>query len=172
MFRKSLLALVACGVISASGGCAPRPAAVPDTTAEQAKLQADALVWFEHYAKADADGMANLYAEDALLMPPGAAPVKSRPGIRAFLGEDASKSKAAGISLKNGSITGTGVHGDLGWISGTYTVVDAAGATIDSGSYLSVHRLTGGAWLYLRDIWNSDRTQPPPPPASSAPGKE
>jgi ketosteroid isomerase-like protein len=172
MFRKPLLVFAVFGAIAAAGGCAQRPEApqVPDTAADEAKLKSDALIWFEHYANADADGMANLYAEDALLMPPGAPAVTGRPGIRTFLGDDAAKSKAAGISLKNGSVTGMGVAGDTGWISGTYSVVDASGATIDSGSYLSVHRRTNGAWLYIRDIWNSDR--PPAPSAPTASGRE
>jgi ketosteroid isomerase-like protein len=169
MFRPRLLAFAVLGMIAAAGGCAQTPPP-PDTAADEAKLKADALVWFELYAKADADGMANLYAEDALLMPPGAPAVTGRPGIKTFLGADAARSKAAGISLKNGSVTGAGVNGDTGWISGTYTVVDGSGATIDSGSYLSVHRRTGGSWPYIRDIWNSDR--PPAPPAPAAEDKQ
>lgn len=164
MFRKPLIIFAVFAVIAAAAGCAQTPPPA-DTAADQTKLQSDALIWFEHYAKADGDGMANLYAEDAL--PPGTPAVTGRPGIRTFLGEDAAKSKAAGISLKNGSVTGTGVSGDSGWISGTYTVVDASGGTIDSGSYLSVHRRTNGAWLYIRDIWNSDRPPAPPVPAAS-----
>ncbi len=162
MFKRSLLAMTVIGVIAASVGCAQAPPPAPDTAADQAQLQADALIWFDHYANADADGLANLYAEDALLMPPGAAAVTGRAGIRTFLGEDAAKSKAAGISLKPGEVTGLGVDGDTGWVSGTYTVVDASGATIDSGSYLSVHRRANGAWPYIRDIWNSDRPVPAP----------
>ena len=167
MFRKPLIVVAIVGVIAASGGCAQTPPAAPDTAADEAKLQADALIWFEHYANVDADGMANLYAEDALLMPPGAPAARGRSGIKTFLGEDAAKSKGAGISLKNGAVTGTGINGDTGWISGTYTVVDASGATIDSGSYLSVHRRANGSWPYIRDIWNSDR-----PPASAAPAPQ
>jgi hypothetical protein len=41
-------------------------------------------------------------------------------------------------------------------------VVDSSGATLDTGSYLSVHHRTNGAWLYIRDIWNSDRPAAPP----------
>ena len=164
--KKPLITLVLIGGMAAAIGCAQTPPP-SDTTADQAKLQSDALIWFEHYAKADADGMANLYAEDALLMPPGAPAAMGRAGIKTYLGEDAAKAKAAGISIKNGSVTGTGVNGDSGWISGTYTVADASGKTIDSGSYLSVHRRTGGAWLYIRDIWNSDRPAPPAQPASA-----
>jgi len=167
MFRTPLVVLAFVGVTAASAGCAPAPPPAPDTAADEAQLQADALAWFEHYANADADGMANLYAEDALLMPPGAPAVTGRDGIRTFLGGDAASSKAAGISLKNGSVTGVGVSGDIGWMSGTYTVVDATGATIDGGSYLSVHRRSNGSWPYIRDIWNSDR-----PPAAAAPAAQ
>jgi ketosteroid isomerase-like protein len=147
-----------------SGGCATSSPA-RDTEADKAKLQADATSWFDFYAKADGAGMASLYAEDAVLMPPGALAVTGRAGIGMYLGEDAAKTKAAGLSLKNGTVTGVDVSGDTGWISGTYMVVDASGATVDGGSYLSVHHLTNGAWLYVRDIWNSDRAPAPAPPA-------
>jgi ketosteroid isomerase-like protein len=168
MFRKPFLAFAILWVIAAAAGCAQTPTQA--TSADEAKLKSGALSWFEYYAKADADGMANLYAENAVLMPPGAPAVTGRPGIKMFLGDDATKSKAAGISVKNSSVTGSGVNGDTGWISGTYAIVDGSGTTIDSGSYLSVHRLTNGTWLYIRDIWNSDRA--PAPPASAAENKK
>ena len=168
MQMRNVSAYAVIALIAVAAACAPAPAPAPaappqDMAADEAKLKTDALIWFEHYANVNADGMANLYAEDALLMPPGAAAVTGRAGIKAFLGEDAAKSKAAGISLKNGSVTGAAVSGDMGWISGNYTVVDAKGAVLDSGSYLSVHHRTNGQWLYIRDTWNSDR--PPAPPA-------
>jgi ketosteroid isomerase-like protein len=40
--------------------------------------------------------MANLYAEDALLMPPGAPAVTGRAGIKAFLGDDARRRRPQG----------------------------------------------------------------------------
>jgi ketosteroid isomerase-like protein len=166
MSRTPLLAFVFVGAIAAASGCAQTSTAPADTSADKAKLEADSLVWFEHFANADADALANLYAEDAVLMPPGAAAVTGRPAIRTFLGELAAGTKAAGVVLKNGSST-SGVDGDTGWISGDYTAVDKSGATVDSGSYLSVHRRAGGSWLYIRDTWNSDR---PPAPAPAASG--
>lgn len=170
MFRRPQLALIVLifSIVATAVSCgqATQAPTSAEIAVEVAKLQTDALIWFEHYATADAEAMANLYAEDALLMPPGAPAVTGRAGIKTFLGDDAAKSKAGGISLKNASVTGSGVSGDVGWISGTYIVVDAKGATLDSGSYLSVHRKTNGAWLYIRDIWNSDR---PPAPAAPAP---
>ena len=161
MTLQSVGAMAIAGLLACAGCTAAPPA--QDIEADKAKLQADATSWFGFYAKADGEGMANLYAEDALLMPPGAAAVTGRAAIKTFLGDDAAKSKAAGISLRNGSVTGAGVSGDLGWVSGNYTVVDAKGAVLDSGNYLSVHQRTNGQWLYVRDTWNSDR--PPAPPA-------
>lgn len=170
MSRRFPNALSLSLMIAALTACAAQPTA-QDTAAEEAKLRADALIWFEHYAKADADGMANLYAEDALLMPPGAPAVTGRPAIRTFLGDEATKSKAAGISLKNNTVTGSGISGDLGWISGSYEVVDAAGTVIDTGSYLSVHKRQNGRWPYIRDIWNSDRPPAPVPTPTESPAK-
>jgi ketosteroid isomerase-like protein len=164
MLRRLSIGLVTLVCVGGLAACdqKPAPPAPADTAAHKAKLESDALSWFEHYAEADGEAMANLYAEDALLMPPGAPAVTGRAGIKTFLADDAAKSKAAGISLKNASVTGSGINGDLGWISGTYVVLDKSGATIDSGSYLSVHKRSGGSWPYIRDIWNSDR--PPAPP--------
>ena len=112
MLRKLSFALAILAVISVSVGCAQKPAAQPDTAAAQpdpaadkARMEADALAWFDHYAKADGEAMGNLYAEDALLMPPGAPAVTGRAAIKTFLGEDAAKTKAAGLSLKNASGT-------------------------------------------------------------------
>ena len=161
MSRRHWLALSMLVAITAAGLGARMAAAAPDAAGELDRLKAESLVWFDFYGKADGAGMANLYAEDALLMPPGAPAVAGRPAIQAFLGADAAATKAAGLAIRNGEVTGAGIDGDTGWISGSYTVVDASGATIDSGSYLSVHRRIDGKWLYIRDTWNSDR--PPAP---------
>ena len=157
-YAWSILAIVTAVAAAACTTAAP-PA--QDVEADRAKMQAEALTWFDLYSKADGEGMANLYAEDALLMPPGAPAVTGRAAIRTFLGDDAAKTKAAGLSLKNGTVTGADVTGDVGWISGNYTVVDGSGAAVDSGNYLSVHKRTNGQWLNIRDTWNSDR--PPAP---------
>lgn len=153
-----ILAMVALVVTAACTATAP-PA--QDVAADKVKLLADADSWFGFYAKTDGDGMANLYAEDALLMPPGAPAATGRAAIKAFLGDDSAKAKAAGVSIKN-ETTGADVSGDMGWVSGKYSIVDGAGMAVDSGSYLSVHKRTNGQWLYIRDTWNSDR--PPAKP--------
>lgn len=165
MFKRLLLTVFAVAVTTA---CAASPQAVVDTAADEAKIRADGLAWFDHYNMGDADGVANLYADDALLMPPNAPMATGRSAIRAFIAGDTAASKAAGIALKNASVTGVSITGDSAWLSGTYAVTDAGGQTIDTGKYLSVHRRTNGAWLYVRDIWNSDQAPAPPAPPTSA----
>ena len=131
-------------------GCTPAAPPARDVAADKAKMQADATSWFDYLAKGDPDGMANLYAEDALLLPPGVPAISGRAAIRMFLANEVGTMKSAGLAIKNGTVTGVDVAGDMGWIS---------------GNYLSVHKLTNGQWLYVRDTWNSDR--PPAPPAPS-----
>jgi ketosteroid isomerase-like protein len=169
MLRNLSLALAALGIIAT--GCAKIPAP-QDAAADKTKLEADALSWFDYFAKADSDGISNLYAEDALVMQPGGPAVTGRPAIKTLFGAMSAGVKAAGVSLKQGSVTGSEVNGDLGWISGTYTVQDSTGTTLDSGSYMSVHHRTNGSWLYIRDIWNSDRPAAPAAPAKSASKKK
>ena len=160
--KRVLLLVVVLGAFTA---CAPAPApVVVDTAAEEIKLKADALSWFEFYNKGDADGVANLYAENALLMPPNAATATGRAAIRAFIASDIAATKAGGLTLRADSVTGVGVNGDSGWVSGTFVVLDATGKTIDTGKYLSVHKKSNGAWPYTHDIWNMDSPLPAPPP--------
>ncbi|HYR53078.1 MAG TPA: DUF4440 domain-containing protein [Candidatus Dormibacteraeota bacterium] len=169
MSRKLLLVFAVIGVIAA--GCAQTPPP-QDVAADKAKLQTDALSWFDHFANADSEGLANLYAEDAIVMPPNMPAVSGRPAIKSMFAAQAIAIKGAGMSVKPGTVNGSDVSGDLGWISGTYTLQDSTGMTIDSGNYMSVHHRTNGVWLYTRDTWNSDRPATPAMPAKHMSAKK
>lgn len=116
----------------------------------------------------DVEKMVALYEEDSVLMPPHASVAQGHAAIRVFLNADTAGAKAAGVKIVPGMST-AGVSGDTGWESGSYTVTDASGATVDSGSYLSVSHKLNGKWLYHRDTWNSDRAVPAPAPAPAKP---
>ena len=62
--------------------------------------------------------------------------------------------------------------GDLAFDSGSYDVKNAAGAVVDSGSYIGVYQKRQGKWGYIRDIWNSDRPPAPAPAAAPAPAPD
>lgn len=165
MFKRFLLVLIATFAIAA---CAqpPAPPVIPDTSADEAKLKADITKWMDDFNAGNADGLASQYAEDAVLMPPNAPVATGRAAIRAALAAEAAGVKAGSLTMKSTATTGVGVSGDLAWMSGTYAVTDAKATAVDVGKYLSVHKRTNGAWLYIRDTWNSDNPPPPPPPAA------
>jgi uncharacterized protein (TIGR02246 family) len=157
--------VLAIGTVVALNACAPTAPPAADTAADEAALKAATLTWLEAYNAGDVEKMVALYAEDAVLMPPHAPVANGHAAIRAFLNADTAGAKAAGIKLVPGTST-AGVADDTGWESGTYIAKDASGATVDSGSYLSVSHKSNGKWLYHRDTYNSDRPLPPPAPTS------
>jgi uncharacterized protein (TIGR02246 family) len=158
---KSRLLVLALGTVLVSGCTGPAPASV-DTTADETALKEITQTWMKSYNAGDADTIAPLYAEDAVLMPPHAPVARGRAAIREFIAKDSAGAKSAGVKLVPGAET-VGVSGDWGWNSGSYTIQDGSGKTLDSGSYLSVSHKVDGRWLYVRDTYNSD--QPPPSPA-------
>jgi len=159
MTNKLLVLALGASLMS---GCASQSPAPVDTTADQAALKEITVTWFNAYNGGDANTAAGLYAEDAVLMPPHASVVRDRAAIRAFLAKDSTDAKSAGLKLVNGVETAD-VNGDWGWNSGSYTIQDGSGQSVDSGSYLSVSHKVNGKWLYVRDIYNSDRPLPTPP---------
>jgi len=139
--------------------------AASGTGKDEAALRAQTAAWEKAYNAADAKGVAAQYAEDALLLPPGAPALSGRAAILAFFTKDVANSKAAGVVFALNPRTDVGVSGEMGWESGTYKVT-VKGAVVETGKFLSVSRKTDGKWLYIRDTWNADA---PPAPAAPAP---
>lgn len=135
-------------------------------SADEAAIRAQAAAWEKAYNAGDAKGVAAQYAEDAMLMPPGAAAVKGRAAIQDYFTKDVASSKAAGAVFVLDPKTDVGVSGNMGWESGVYKVT-VKGAVVETGKFLSVSRKKDGKWLYIRDTWNADA--PPAPAAAAAP---
>ena len=145
-----------------------------DSAKEMAALQAVDQSWVKAYNAGNADGVASLYDENAVLLPPGGPAVSGRAAIKAFFAKDTAESQKAGVAFSLGAKAAGGISGDMGWQSGTYAVKDKSGKVVDTGKYLSVSMKKGGKWLYIRDTWNSDGAPAPAPApaASPAPAKK
>jgi ketosteroid isomerase-like protein len=141
-----------------------------DPAKEIAALQAVDQDWVKAYNAGNADAVASLYDEQAVLLPPGAPAVNGRAAIKAFFVKDTAESQKAGVSFALGPKPAGGVSGNMGWQSGTYAVKDKAGKVVETGKYLSVSTKKGGKWLYVRDTWNADGALPPA--ESAAPAKK
>ena len=165
MIRSTKVGWRAAGLAALVFSMAGLAHAASATGADEAALRAQTASWEKAYNSGDAKGVAAQYAEDALLLPPGAPGVRGRAAILDFFTKDVAASKAAGVVFVIDPKSEVGVSGAMGWESGTYKVT-VKGAVVETGKFLSVSRKRNGKWLYIRDTWNSDA--PPSPPAPSA----
>ena len=139
-------------------------AAVAD---DAATIRAGTETWVKLFNAGNASGLVALYADDAVLMPPGAPSARGQVAIKAHLAKEVAGAKAGGVVFVMGTENEVGVSGELAWHSGTYLVKNKAGATVDAGKYLETWRKAGGKWRMIRDIWNSDGPPAAPVPASA-----
>ena len=165
MNRSKNMSWLTVGIIAMVGSMAGFVHAASSTSADEAAIRAQTTSWEKAYNGGDAKAVAALYADDALLLPPGASGVSGRAAILAFFTKDIADSTAAGAVFVVDPKTDVGVSGNMGWESGTYKVT-VKGAVVETGKFLSVSRKKDGKWLYLRDTWNADA--PPAPSAAPA----
>lgn len=170
MNRSRKAAWLAVVIVASVGAMAGFVHAASPTDAEEAALRAQTTSWEKAYNAGDAEGLAALYAEDALLLPPGVSGVSGRGAILEFFTQEVTGSQAAGVVFSLNPKTDVGVSGNMGWESGTYQVT-MKGVVVETGKFLSVSRKQDGKWLYLRDTWNADAPLAPPasPQAPTAP---
>ena len=161
MIRSNDRVLLAIGIVALVGSMAGLAHAA--SPADESAIRAQTVSWVKAYNAGDAKGITDLYADDAILMPPGAPATKGRTAILEFATKDVAGAKAAGAVFVVNPKTDVGVSGDMGWESGTFHVT-VKGAIVETGKFLSVSRKKDGKWLYIRDTWNADA--PPAPPAA------
>ncbi|MFI4967206.1 MAG: YybH family protein [Gammaproteobacteria bacterium] len=104
------------------------------------------------YNSKDAAAIAALYSDDAILMPPNLAPVKSKIAVGDFMRQ--MLVPPYGSMLLN--VAETVVSGDYAFSSGFYTVLRTDGTTLDNGKFVEVLKNESGSWHIYRDIYNSD----------------
>jgi uncharacterized protein (TIGR02246 family) len=112
-------------------------------------------------AARDTAAIANLYADDAVLLPANMPRVEGRAAIRQWWAQGLS---APGLQLVIAPGTTTVAEaGDLAIDVGTYDyrVTGPKGAILfEVGKYVTILKPVGGAWKIAIDTWNSD--VPPP----------
>ncbi|MEY2792888.1 MAG: hypothetical protein RJA76_880 [Bacteroidota bacterium] len=117
--------------------------------------KADIEAWnlkFEDIVKnKDSVGFANLYAEDAVRMPPNAAEIKGRTNILKSVVEPF---KIIGST----NLTMVDAWGDENTITttGTYEHFLPDGKSVEKGKYMGTFKRVDGKLISVRDIWNSD----------------
>ena len=96
----------------------------------------------------DADALASLYADDAVLLPPDHEPVRGRAAIGDFWRQGTDE----GLEVTTLRVE---VDGDLGYLVGRYHLPATGEEPADSGKYvMCLKRQLDGAWKLTADIWN------------------
>lgn len=153
---KTLSRLLPILLITALGNvaCAPRHEDIPEATVR---------AWEEAFNKADAAGVAAVYTEDAIVMPPNMPTVQGRAAIEKWMSEGFGQGHVQ-ISIDQDDWIGMG---GTGVRRGTYRITGDDGAVVEVGKYVEVWEKKGDTWQLAVDIWNADT--PPAPPAAPAP---
>jgi uncharacterized protein (TIGR02246 family) len=132
--------------------------AAPDRDAVRRQIEAADSQMAAAMGKGDTVGMYAAYADDAVMMMPGTAPLRGRAEMTRSL-----NAMMAQMTLKDPKfhIEDVLVGGDLAVETGTYewTVQPKKGKAMpDKGSYVTVwQRQADGSWKIIRDISNSGR---------------
>jgi uncharacterized protein (TIGR02246 family) len=101
----------------------------------------------------DAAGLAALYAEDGMRLPPDASRVVGPEAIEAMFRDEF----AAGLDNLQLEATEIGSDGTLGWVVGNTTIEFPVegGMMTGTGNYVIVYRREDdGAWRIVIDTWN------------------
>src|SRR5260221_1587484 len=87
-------------------------AAVAD---DAATIRAGTETWVKLFNAGNAKAAVSLYAEEAVVMPPGAPLARGHAAIQSLLAKEIAGAKAGGVAFALGTENEVGVSGDLAW---------------------------------------------------------
>ena len=159
-FHASLVAAVAL-----LAGC-QQAAVQPNSPAALEDIRLLNNQFLKAFNAKDAAGVAAVYAEDAMLMPPNTPAVTTRPAIQFFTSTQFTPDVTGMLLNASENV----VMGDYAYSMGYYTILGANNSTLDHGKFVEILKHGPDGWRIYRDIYNSDNppTQPGAMPAPSA----
>jgi len=113
--------------------------------------------------RGDADALMELYAEDAVLLPPDHEPIEGREAIRDYWRQGTDQ----GLEVRTLRVD---TDGELGYLVGSYRLPATEDEPADSGKYvMCLKRQNDGSWKLTADIWNSSTAEEDSLPEVRAP---
>jgi ketosteroid isomerase-like protein len=152
--HNSLKALLPAVALCTMLGCPPAPSAL--SPADREANRALSLHFAQLAVAKDFDGVAKLYTDSALMLPPNTPVLKGRTAIKGFM---AAFPPLSELTITIDTLVGTG---DRAYASGRYHLTLAIqGSPVDSGKFLDIREKQGdGSWLYVADMFNSNIPEP------------
>ena len=129
-------------------------ALIGPASAQKAEIEAANAKYAEFYNKGDFAGMASLYTDDAIALPPDSAMVQGQAAIEAMwkgMAEQVSDPKLTTLDVKP---LGPSAAREIGTFS-----LKTKGPTPQevSGKYVVVWEKVGNDWKLATDIWNDGK---------------
>jgi uncharacterized protein (TIGR02246 family) len=129
-------------------------ALIAPAAAQKANIEAANAKWIEFFNKGDFDGVASLYTNDAVALPPGSAMVKGRAAIGAMwkgMAEQVSDPKITTLDVKRLDPTAAREIGTFSLKTKGPTPKEV------SGKYVVIWQRIGRDWKLSSDIWNDGK---------------
>jgi uncharacterized protein (TIGR02246 family) len=147
-------------------GCARPPSR--SITDDRRAVEATVHRYVEATNSGDAEALAQLYEDDAVLLPPDHQPVEGRGAIGEFWRQGTDE----GLEVTTLRLD---VDGGIGYLIAQYTLPETDEEPADSGkTVMCLKRQQDGSWKVTADIWNSsvgdeddDQDDATPPPSVS-----
>ena len=127
---------------------------------EAAKLMSISREWSEVAATGDIEATLAYWADDAVLMAPGEAPLRGKAAIREFLSATAD---IPGFSVRWEPLEAhVAASGDLAYLieRNQFSFLDSTGALVTEASKVVTvwRKQADGSWKNVVDMWNADPT--------------
>lgn len=116
----------------------------------RAAIESGNRAFIAAFLRGDARAVADLYTEDAKVIPPGGEIASGRPAIAAFW-RSVMDAGVENLTLDTSEVESAG---DLAYESGVVRVV-GANSQVTVGRYVVIWKRQHGHWKIHRDIWNS-----------------
>jgi uncharacterized protein (TIGR02246 family) len=147
-------------------GCQQEPATETGTTVETPPVDDAAArqsiddfgaAWETAALTNDGAALAALYAEDAVVLAPGASLMSGRAEIESGFAEMMGATPFTAIEIVTDGVD-VSASGDLAYGYGTFTSTNTVDGQPfeDTGKWTSIHENRDGQWVTVLDIWNSD----------------
>jgi uncharacterized protein (TIGR02246 family) len=129
-------------------------ASVLPAFAQKAEIEAVNAKWVEFFNKGDFAGVASLYTDDAVALPPGSGMVNGREAIAAMWKNMAGQVSDPRITTLDVQPLGPSSAREVG----TYSLKKKGPMSEElTGKYLVVWEKVGSDWKLAADIWNDGK---------------
>ena len=163
MIRRNLLLTIP--VVIAATACMNEKSSTADTTATgsiRAAVERTTAAFHEALRTNDSTKFYSYIADDALMIPPGEAPVRGIDAMHSWYAGFLSQYHTSSLRLGEREVfVGDGWATELGSYEWGLKPPAGGAEVVDRGHYMQVWKqLPTGEWRFAREIWNS--AAPPP----------